>query len=132
MALIGTHAHSKGGAMQAQVEVTSGQKEPNFAGEAPVVRLKNGTLASRYNVKRVMATLGEMQTKMENGAILINDLVMKCRDDEHHYFDGCERMLFELSFVDADGDVVPSVRDIVLSAMKGEGEDLSFISPIAD
>lgn len=97
--------------------------------ESPVVTLKNGKSASRVTVKRVMDKMKDMLS-IPNGAILLNDLVMKCQNERHQFFDGCAAKLYELGFLDSDGVVFPSMRDIVLSSITGEGQDLGFGSPI--
>lgn len=101
------------------------------AQENPVVTLKNGTRASRAIVKEVMSKLQQIMTKEPNGAFLLNDLVMKCQDDDHRFFfHGCQGKLTELGFLDIDGVVKPSMRDIILSSITGSGSDLGFGSPI--
>lgn len=99
--------------------------------ESPVVMLKNGTRASRAMVKEVMHKLHHIMTKEPNGAFLLNDLVMKCQDEAHRcFFHGCQGKLTELGFLDIDGVVKPSMRDIILSSITGSGPDLGFGSPI--
>lgn len=99
--------------------------------ETPVVVLKTGNKASRFLVKEVMAMIKQIQEDTQNGAILLNDLVMKCQDEEHRFFDGCQWKLSTLGFLDTDGLVKPSMKEIILSALVGEGNELGFISPIA-
>lgn len=106
--------------------------------ESPVVTLKNGARASRVIVKQVLDNLLKLMAKPEpyaedgiyNGAILLSELVTRCQNEEHLFFDGCERKLSELGFLDTDGAVKLSVRDIVLSSITGQGADLGFSSPI--
>lgn len=98
--------------------------------ENPVVLLKNGTRASRVLVKKVMDQLLELMTVTKNGALLLNELVMKCHDDEYECFDGTAWKLCELGLFDSDGMVKPSVRDIVLSSIIGHWPELGFSSPI--
>jgi|GEM_PF-3588653 len=106
--------------------------QSSLAEESPVVTLKNGTQYSRTLVKNTMKLLHEL-VGIANGGLLANDLVLACHLDENHrFFDGCQRKLIELGFLDLDGVIKPSVRDIVLSAINGESSTLSFISPIRD
>lgn len=97
--------------------------------ESPVVTLKNGTRYSRKLVKKIMDGIHRMQKEIPNGAILINDLVMKLENERHQFFDGCQMALSQLGFVDEDGLIPASVSDILKSSMMGEGESLSFGSP---
>jgi hypothetical protein len=98
--------------------------------ESPVVLLKNGERASRILVTKVMDQLLELMTVTKNGALLLNELVMKCHDDEYECFDGCSWKLCELGLFDNDGKVKSSVRDIVLSSIIGHWPELGFSSPI--
>jgi hypothetical protein len=65
-----------------------------------------------------------------NGALLLLELITKCKNPEHHYFDGCKWKLAELGFTESDGQVIPSIRDILLSAVTGEGLNIGLESPI--
>jgi hypothetical protein len=98
--------------------------------ESPIVTLKNGTQYARRTMNTVMHHIRQMQTEIPNGALLLNDLVTKCRDADYEYYPGCQWKLSELDLLDSDGQVKPSVRDIVLSAVIGEGMDIGFASPI--
>ncbi len=99
--------------------------------EGPTVTLKNGTLYSRRHVKNVMERIKTMQHEIPNGALLLHELVAKCNHRDHEFMDNCiGRKLEELGFVDPDDCVPASIRDIVLSAVTGEGLDMGFGSPI--
>ena|SRR5688572_18061028 len=129
MALIGTHAPFQGVFMELQNSLVE---------ESSVVTLKNNTRYSRDTVKLVLdKILGLMATPdpsnedaIFNGAILLSELVARCQNEEHMFFDGCERKLMQLEFIDTDGVVKPYVRDIVLSSITGHGVDLGFTSPL--
>jgi hypothetical protein len=105
-------------------------ESPIIEAESPTVTLKNGTLYSRSLVKDVMYKITQLQTSVPNGALLLLELVTKCKNPEHRYFDGCKWKLAELGFLESDGEVIPSTRDILLSALTGEGLDIGFESPI--
>lgn len=83
--------------------------------ESPIVRLKNGTQVSRHLRNRVLS-----MRSAKNGALLFNDLVMRCHDlnrgEEIHfmYFDGSISHFGTLGFLQPDGNVYPTVREIVL------------------
>jgi len=103
--------------------------------DSPVVTLRTGRRASHYLVKQVMTNLKLIQDDMRNGAILLNDLVMKCRYEDHPFFDGSQWKLSELGFLDTDGRVIETMREIILAAITDETDGLSdtwgLTSPIA-
>lgn len=103
--------------------------------ESPVVTLRTGRRVSRFLVKQVMIKLKLIVEDMQNGAILLNDLVMKCHNEEHTFFDGSQWKLAELGFLDTNGQVIDSMREIVLAAITQDPEGLSdtwgLTSPIA-
>jgi len=108
--------------------------QSSLADESPIVTLKTGSKVSRFLVQEVMTKLKQMQQDMQNGAILLNDLVMKCRDENHEFFNGCQWKLSELGFLDTEGNVHGTMREIVLAAVDissdGGGDSLGLISPI--
>jgi hypothetical protein len=55
---------------------------------------------------------------------------MKCRDQKHQFFGKSGEDLKALSLVQNDGSIHESVRNIVLSAAKGDGLAMKFQSPI--
>ena len=83
---------------------------------SPVVRLENSAQVSRHLLHKVLRLKSE-----ENGEILFNDLVMRCHDDSagedirYVYFDGSISRLGSLGFLQPDGTVYKTLRDIVLS-----------------
>ncbi len=84
--------------------------------ESPIVTLKCGEVVSRYQFNRVLAL-----KKEKNGAILLNDLILRCREDPASfdlwfvYYEGSLQRLRELGLLDSDGEVPPSIRAIALS-----------------
>jgi hypothetical protein len=105
--------------------------QSSLTDESPVVTLKSGHRVSSFLVKQVMSKVKEMQEDMKNGAILLNDLVMRCRDENHEFFIGCQWKLAELGFLDTNDNVIPSMREIILSSAAEHGNGFSFHSPIA-
>jgi len=99
--------HIQGGEMQTQEVAPT---DPN-----PVFRLKNGTLVSRHLVNKVLSLKND-----ENGALLFNDLLMRCQDEPSEeeirfvYFDGSISRLGSLGFLAPGGSVIQTFRDIVL------------------
>ena len=90
-------------------------QEVGIAKPNPVVRLKSGALVSQALVKRVVEMMDG-----ENGALLFNDLVMRCQDEfgseemRFVYFDGSISRLGTLGFLQPDGNVYPTFREIAL------------------
>lgn len=98
--------------------------------ESPVVLLKNGEQASRVIVKEIMSKLHDIMNKEPNGALLLNELIMRCMDEQYECFDGCSWRLCSHGLFDSDGHVKSSVRAIVLSSIIGHWPKLGFSSPI--
>jgi hypothetical protein len=55
---------------------------------------------------------------------------MKCRDPNHKFFGDFAEILHEKGLVRSDGSVDPHVKNIVLSAITGEGLHLRMQSPL--
>jgi len=82
--------------------------------ESPVVTLGNGSQVSRGVYTRVMACIEQLHASPSSD-ILFMDLIAKCKNVNHEFYDKCQWKLSELGFLDTDGHVPLSVRDIVLS-----------------
>ena len=94
-----------------------------------LVRLKNGSTAEDVLVTMVMATLGQL---MKESPILIQQLAKKCREPKHVFLLGIGKQLKEWSLLLGEDDVHDTVRDIVLSAVEGDGIFLRLKSPIME
>jgi len=56
---------------------------------------------------------------------------MKCRDETHKLFGNTGEVLKKLGLVQDDDGVHTSIRNVVLSAVEGEGLGLILDSPVA-
>lgn len=94
------------------------------------VRLRNGAEEVKSLVSMILFTLKDMWSKGE--VTTVYELAMLCRDPEHKLFGDTGDVLKKLSLVQPDGRVHDSIRNIVLSAVEGEGLDMRLQSPIAE
>ncbi len=93
-----------------------------------VVKLKNGAEEAAVLVAATMLSIHRLWDKEP---IIGYELVMKCRDRNHKFFGVAGKKLAELALVSPSGDVHDSIRNIVVSAVVGDGLEMSLISPIA-
>jgi hypothetical protein len=97
-----------------------------------IVKLKNGAEEAEPIVTVVMMRL---QSMMESGdlvdAMLVYDLVMKCRDDSYRFFGENETKLKNMALVEHDGRVHDSIRNVILSSVVGDGLEMRIESPLA-
>lgn len=92
------------------------------------VRLKNGAVELSVFVASIMLVLDRL---VEEKPVAALELVMKCRDSNYEFFGDNEKILQDRKLVEAGGTVHSSIRNIVLSAFKGDGFDMVLLSPIA-
>ncbi len=71
-----------------------------------------------------------LRTLITDNPIAFYELVMKCRDNNHELFWKTWELLKEMSFLDVNGNIHDSIRNIVLSATEGEWMDMKLINPI--
>ena len=96
------------------------------------VKLKNGTEEARPMVAVTMFALNGL---MEEGKVIVlYELVQLCRNRDHVPWGKTGEDLKALSLIEnRDGwHVHDSIRNIVLSAAKGEGLEMSIGNPVAD
>lgn len=93
-----------------------------------VTKLKNGREEATVLVTVTMATLKHL---MKTKPIVLFEFVSKCRDSAHELF-GCSGAdLKALSLIDEGGTPHNSVKNIVLSAIEGEGLEMTIGDPRA-
>lgn len=93
-------------------------------------KLKNG---SEEVASLVTVTMMALDGLMKANPMVLYELNEKCRNSEHKFFNkSMELVLRDLALVGVDGKVHSSVKNIVLSAITGEGLSLVLMSPIAD
>lgn len=97
------------------------------------VQLKNGAsevepvVVVTYNILRGLLDSGDIAD-----IIALYELTMICRNPSHQIFaDVHLDRLKDLSLLQANGQPHSSIRNVVLSAMSGEGMDLVLGSPAA-
>ena len=93
-----------------------------------LVKLKNGSEELDGLVNATYTALGLLYEK--NPAV-VYELVMKCRDRNHKLFGQSGQDLVDLNLLQPDQQPHQSVRNIVLSAVKGDGLDMQLVWPVA-
>lgn len=71
-----------------------------------------------------------LQRLFQTDPISAYELTMKARDPNHEFFGGTGQKLMSLALVDANGGMHDSIRNIVLSAVEGDGLEMKLGSPI--
>jgi hypothetical protein len=89
--------------------------------------LKNGTKEADVLITATMTSLYQLWKKKP---IVMYELHQKCLDNNHKLFGNSGADLRALSLVQDDDSVHGSIRNVVLSAMTGEGLSLTLVSPI--
>lgn len=96
------------------------------------VKLKNGAEEAEPLVKVVMMHLTTMWERGLPGVLMAYDLREICEGRGDQVSKDTIRDLKKLGLVEEDGRVHDSTRNIILSAMSGEGLDTELVNPIAD
>ena len=91
------------------------------------VELKNGTTEAKGLVNVMMISLHNL---LQEDPITLYELVMKCRERDHQFWGDTVEKLQNLHLVEQDGRVHGAIRNIVLSAVTGEGLDMVLGSPL--
>lgn len=91
------------------------------------VILRNGAEEVKPLVAIVMSLLEHVANERP---FALYDLVMRCRDLSYQFFGDNEEYLRELKLVDQNGIIHDSDRNVILSAVGGEGMDMVLRSPI--
>jgi len=95
-----------------------------------LVKLKNGAEAMPSAVAVVMMSLEQL---FRDHPIAAYELVMKCRDRNHKIFGngGIQEDLQRRALMIGDGHVHESIRDVILSAVSGDGLQMTLSNPVA-
>lgn len=117
------------GAKIAQVSGSCASLELTHADvKDPFVRLKNGAKVPETMVNLTTLTLRQFLNKA--GPVALYELNEKCKNPEHQMYGSTGIYAQEWKLM--EGDRVPDMtRDIILSAIKGEGLVLSVTNPVA-
>jgi hypothetical protein len=95
--------------------------------EMKAVFLKNGAEEAEVLVRVVMLSLGNL---MEQNPIVFYELVQLCKNREHKLFGNTGEILEKLRLVE-NGEIHDSIRNVVLSAVEGDGLNIRLTSPLA-
>jgi hypothetical protein len=79
----------------------------------------------------VVVTMSTLRLVMKERPLALYDLVMRCRDNNYKFFGGTGGYLVGLALINAGHDVHDSIKNIVLSAVEGDGMDMVLRSPVA-
>lgn len=99
------------------------------------VLLKNGSTEAKTLVIVILTSISSL---MKSNPMAFYDLVMKCRDSSYKFFGNNIDILLKLSLVQSSsetgrsGHIHSSIKNIVLSAVEGEGLELNIVSPYPD
>jgi hypothetical protein len=103
-----------------------------------LVKLKNGTEHQRVFVAAIMMSLEHLMSPGTKDpiqgmadAIAFYELVMIARDPSHRAFGNTGPRLEELLMLEPRGHMKPEYRDVILSAVTGEGFNLILGNPLA-
>lgn len=90
--------------------------------------LRNGSEEARPAVDMLMGTLLEINNTLP-GVLAFYDLVMRCRDKEHPIADAQLDTLRNLGLVGAGEWIHETTRNVVLSAVVGDGTAMKLVNP---
>ena len=93
-----------------------------------MLKLKNG---SQEEDALVTATMAALHNLMNTDPCAFIDIATKCKDPDYKYFPPCLKTLQDLSLVQPDGEIHNSIKNIVLSAVVGDGLGIELVTPIA-
>jgi len=93
------------------------------------VKLKNGGEEVDTLVTVAMFSLRGL---MAEKPTVFFDLVMKCRDSKYVLFGEASKVLQDLALLEPDNIPHDSLRNIVLSAVTGDGLEMTLGSPLTE
>lgn len=91
--------------------------------------LRNG---SEVPKPAVITCLIALRNLMANNPIAFFELVEKARNPHHRLFGNSGEVLRSLALIERDGDLHNTTRDVVLSAISGEGLAMRLGDPFTD
>lgn len=93
--------------------------------------LKNGATEATTLVATVVATvMVSLESLMKSKPMAVYELNELCKDRNHKIFGNLGSDLIELALLQSDGQPHGSIKNIVLSAVEGEGLNMSIGNPI--
>jgi hypothetical protein len=96
-----------------------------------MVKLKNGTEEAKHLVTTVMMSINGLAKQGLPGMLAVYDLAEVCKGKGYRPFGDNMKKLQGLALLDQSGKPHDSIRNIVLSAVQGEGLDMTIGSPVA-
>jgi len=94
------------------------------------VRLKNGSVERTSFVSATFISLKKLMRGMDSIKVLY-DLVELCRNNTP-VVPATEKFLKDRSLLDSSGNLHSSVKNVVLSAVEGEGLGIKLVNPAID
>lgn len=113
-------------------KVANDHSIPDQPRDLKPVRLTNG---SEEEVPLIKMTVFILKSLIERDPAAVFELVALCRDRTHSPWGDTGARLKELKLIsESEGrwHVHDSIRNVVLSACKGEGMDMVLVDPVAD
>lgn len=96
-----------------------------------MVRLKNGKEEPKSLVATVTVPLRLLAEGGLGGAMALYELHQKAKDPNHQFSGNTGEKLQRLGLVGSDGNLPESVRNVVLSAIEGDGLGMTLGSPVS-
>lgn len=96
-----------------------------------MVKLKNGSTEPHPTVVATMVSLKSQAKDGLGGMLLLYDLQQICKGKGERVNSSTVEKLKKLALLEQSGQPHDSVRNIVLSALQGEGLGMEIVSPIA-
>src|SRR3990167_887425 len=106
-------------------------QKPNSAqteNKIAMLKLKNGSEVAQ---SIVVATMMSLDALINSNPIAFYELVEKCRDSKHEMFGNTKEVVAKWALIDMNGSVHSCIKDVVLSAVEGDGLDMSLGRPVA-
>lgn len=94
-----------------------------------VVKLRNG---SEEFGPAVYTTVLVLKKLSQNAPAYLFELVCKCRDQDYQFSGDAETRLKALAIVESDGSITNTVKNVVLSAVEGDGFKMKFVNPVLE
>jgi hypothetical protein len=97
-----------------------------------MLHLKNGSVQPAPSVATTMKALDHLWGQGVVGLTALYDLYERSKNADHRIAEGVLETLKTLALVQPDGSIHDTVRNVVLSAVSGEGIDIAMASPLKE
>ncbi len=95
-----------------------------------MVALNNGSSEPQPIVVAAYMSLSGLWEEGIAGMCAVIDLVSRCNNPRHPIDRQSEEKLRSLALIEPDGKIHGSIKNVVLSAAKGTGLDMTLVSPV--